>query len=446
MKLNIVNCFCTKETYSGNPAAIVRGFMEGKDKKQELAKKLNLPVTVFLSEVIDGACNIEFFYPETETPLCLHGTIGATYIIFKEEKPGDITFITKDKNILKVRVAENIIQVLVASKAVSSIVVDKLEICKMLNLNNINEVDSQLPFLISSVGSPKLLIPLKSFEILSALKPNFNLIAEWSKVNSINGLYVYTKDIRSNDLNFYARGFNPKGGHQEDAATGVAAAALSLALKQSIVVGQGKFLNRSSKIIVSYDNPNTIWIGGDIQEQIKNGEINFKKINENDLKLLHQWFQIPHVLKWYAREKIYTFKEIQGKYLPRIDDATIPSYIIYDQGKPVGYIQFYQVKYHFPEGIKNDRHPLFDDFKADELAGIDLFIADENYLRTGFSSNALKAFIDKYMKGNFQAVLVDPIKSNTTAVKFFEKNGFEHILSQDEQYHLMIKNIVEEIW
>lgn len=82
----------------------------------------------------------------------------------------------------------------------------------------------------------KLSVPLKSFELLDVLKPNFDWIAEWSKKNTVNGLYVYTKDVSNNDFNFCARGFNPKAGHQEDAATGVAAAALSLALKHNIVV------------------------------------------------------------------------------------------------------------------------------------------------------------------------------------------------------------------
>jgi GNAT superfamily N-acetyltransferase len=180
-------------------------------------------------------------------------------------------------------------------------------------------------------------------------------------------------------------------------------------------------------------------------QKMKKDNITFKKLQETDVVLLHQWFQIPHVLKWYAREKAYTFKEIQEKYLPRIKDATVPSYIVYDEDKPVGYIQFYQVEYHFPEGIKNNHHPLFDEFNPAELAGIDLFIADENHLRMGYSSNVLKAFINKYMKNNFKAVLVDPDKNNITAIKFFEKNGFKHILSQDEQHHLMIKNIGEDM-
>ena len=440
MQLNIINCFCTQETDSGNPAAIVRDFTKNKNERQALARKLNLPVTVFLSEVIDGTCNIEFFYPETEMPLCLHGTIGSAYIVSEEKKFADLKFITKDKNTLKSRVAENVIQVLVSSQPVPSIAIDKLKISKMLNLKNEDDFDLELPLLISSVGSPKLLVPLKSFELLSTLKPNFDLIAEWSLENAVNGLYVYTKDS-SNDFNFYARGFNPKTGHQEDAATGVAAAALSLALKKSIVVGQGVFLQRPSKIIVSYENSNNIWVGGKAQEKIKNKDIQFKKMSEDDLHLLHQWFQTPHVLEGYARGEKYTFEMIQEKYLPRISDATIPSFIIYENDKPVGYIQYYHLTDHLPEGIVDYNHPLFEEFKSNEIVGMDLFIADENYLHTGFSSEALAKFISMHINNKFKAILVDPIKQNISAISYFERNGFRNIMSQDNNHYLMVLRI-----
>lgn len=83
-------------------------------------------------------------------------------------------------------------------------------------------------------------------------------------------------------------------------------------------------------------------------------------MNENDLKLLHQWFQIPHVLKWYARDVKYTLEMIQEKYLPRINDYSISSFIICDYDKPVGYIQLYHLTDHFPERITDYNHPLKD--------------------------------------------------------------------------------------
>lgn len=70
MEINIINCFCIIETNSANPVAIVRYFIGNRNEKQALTKKLDLPVTVFLSEIKNGNCNLEFFYPGTEMPLC----------------------------------------------------------------------------------------------------------------------------------------------------------------------------------------------------------------------------------------------------------------------------------------------------------------------------------------------------------------------------------------
>src|SRR5204863_533303 len=121
---------------------------------------------------------------------------------------------------------------------------------------------------------------------------------------------------------------------------------------------------------------------------------------------------IPHIFKWYARNENYTLEMLQEKYLPRINNETIPSFIIYDQNDPVGYIQFYKLTNHLPEGMSDYSHPLFDDFMASEMIGIDLFIADVNHLHTGFASMVLMEFIHDYAKGSYKAVLVDPEKTN----------------------------------
>src|SRR5205823_5772701 len=160
--------------------------------------------------------------------------------------------------------------------------------------------------------------------------------------------------------------------------------------------------------------------------------IDFKKLTEDDLNLLHKWFHIPHVFKWYAKEP-YTLAMIQKKYLPRINDFTIQSYIIFDNEIPVGYIQIYQIDSHLPEGVTNYQHQLFNDFKKNELAGIDFFIADKNYLHKGFASKALQTFIDHCVRDKYKAILVDPLKQNKIAVSFFEKNNFQYLASDDTE-------------
>jgi aminoglycoside 6'-N-acetyltransferase len=112
--------------------------------------------------------------------------------------------------------------------------------------------------------------------------------------------------------------------------------------------------------------------------------------------------------------------------------------------KPMGYIQFYHVTDHLPEGVADYSHPLFIDFKPNEIVGIDLFIADENYLHTGFSSEVLEIFINTYINNKFKAMLVDPLKQNISAISFFERNGFRHIMGQDNNHGLMVLRIEQK--
>lgn len=265
MEAQFVNCFCTSENNSGNPAVIVQNFKGDCDEKQNLAKELNLPVTVFVSEFHNGYYPIEFYYPAREMPVCVHGTIGAAFILFKGMTAPQLSFITKQGRLLNVRKDKGLIQVRVAKDRIPDISFNKAEIAKILKLSDPNDIIDDLPFRVSSVGSPKLLVPLKSYELLMALKPDFDLLKKWSIKSAVNGLYVYTP---KNQNHYDARGFNPKGGHPEDAATGVAAAALSLSLQHDIVVEQGHVIKRPSQMMVSYIDAENIWVGGLIQDKL----------------------------------------------------------------------------------------------------------------------------------------------------------------------------------
>jgi RimJ/RimL family protein N-acetyltransferase len=154
--------------------------------------------------------------------------------------------------------------------------------------------------------------------------------------------------------------------------------------------------------------------------------IHFKSLTKNDLPLLHDWFQKPHVRKWYAREENYTIDMIKEKYLPRIlNPESIPNFIIYADNTPIGYIQLYCVNDFLPDGVTDYRHPLFDSFKPNEIAGIDIFIAVENYLKKGYATLTLTNFIKEHVQGKFTILITDPLKSNKNAVQFFERNGFQ---------------------
>ncbi len=162
--------------------------------------------------------------------------------------------------------------------------------------------------------------------------------------------------------------------------------------------------------------------------------INFKLLTENDLPVLHDWFQKPHIKQWYARDENYTLDMIKEKYLPRIfNPESIPNFIVYADNTPIGYIQLYCVNNSLPDGVTDYNHPLFDNFKPNEIAGLDLFIADENYLKKGYATLTLTNFIKQYVQNKFTLLVTDPLKNNENAIQFFMKNGFKKLPSHPSQ-------------
>ena len=264
MNLNIIDCFCTSFPDSGNRAAVITDFDGDKNDKQSLAKQLNLPVTVFISDKEAQIPTLEYFYPDTEMPLCLHGTIAASEILLQERETESCVFITSNGYKLNINKRESLIQVEVAKQQSPAIEIDRTLICRMLNLSDEAVIDDLAwPLTVASVGSPKLLIPIKSKEALLQLEPDASFIKEWSIANQVNGLYLYaTPNASESDIDFFARGFNPKTGHHEDAATGVATAALATCLKKSLIIQQGDKLGCPCTIVTTYVDDEHIFVGG----------------------------------------------------------------------------------------------------------------------------------------------------------------------------------------
>lgn len=169
-------------------------------------------------------------------------------------------------------------------------------------------------------------------------------------------------------------------------------------------------------------------------------QISFRPLCEDDLKLLHQWFQLPHIKRWYARNKTYSFEAIKNQYLPRIHaPEKIPNYIIVFGNTPIGYIQLYHLDSSLPDGVTNYNHPLFETYDPKDIAGIDLFIADENFLHKGYGAKTLNAFINNYIKDTFKAVVADPMRNNQMAIEFFKRMGFvEDIETSKESQNILL--------
>lgn len=169
--------------------------------------------------------------------------------------------------------------------------------------------------------------------------------------------------------------------------------------------------------------------------------IQFKPLQENDLILLYKWFQEPLINQLYARNKAWSFEEISAKYLPRIQSQEkIPSFIVYNDNNPIGYIQYYCFTDYLPEGIST-YNPLFKEYYPEELAGIDLFIATISERGKNLGKTIINTFIVEFLM-DYQGVVVDPEVSNLFAIRCYEKTGFiKSSISENANHLIMIKKL-----
>lgn len=248
----------------GNPCAIVdTAIALSEETMQKTATELNLPETVFILPD-SNEYSLRFFATKGELPLCCHGTLGAVFYLFKSnvnQRPNIKTY--KDNIKIDVKYENNLVSMSIANKGKKlTTPIDLLTIGTMLNIDQ-DAIAKNLDCTVASIGSPKLFVPLINRATLFEMTPDLDLVSQWCKDNAINGLYAYSDDTENSDADYVGRNFNPLFSHQEDIATGTAAAALCHMLCQSrgqsegtFTIEQGANLGSPSKIYISISKDN----------------------------------------------------------------------------------------------------------------------------------------------------------------------------------------------
>lgn len=249
----------TKHAHQGNPAGVVL-LREplAHSAMQKIATALEFSETAFV-ELYHTPTSyytpLRFFTPQQEIDACAHATIAAAHVI-ANNNVGIMKF-TTNKGVVHVRrMKDGFIEIMMGNATFSTPEQNRGHIAEILGIKEEQLGKKDLfPCQITSVITPKLIIPVDSLDTLMSIKPNLNGIAEYCKQSGARGFYPFTFETQEERSDFHARQFNPLAGINEDAATGVAAGALAayirkhnLSIKTRFIVEQGLALNTFCKI------------------------------------------------------------------------------------------------------------------------------------------------------------------------------------------------------
>lgn len=271
----------------GNPAPIVIDAAGMSDADMQYVAQVYGHESGFVLPPPQGSgCDFEFRFwvPNHEMSMCGHATVGAVWLLAKlgRLRSNAISIWTKSGQV-NARIESTSEQDVLVEVSQPTGSVEPLPDlpgieAELLDVLGITTADlAPFPIQNARTSRVKTLIPLKSVSALDGLKPDFGRIEQLCARIDSTGLYPYAvsdKDAQIID----ARQFPRSSGYPEDAATGIAAAALSFGLlangiveasARRITIRQGRAMKRPSEIAIRFilENGRAVgcWLGGVVQ-------------------------------------------------------------------------------------------------------------------------------------------------------------------------------------
>jgi PhzF family phenazine biosynthesis protein len=254
MHVQTLKCFGASPG-EGNPALVIED--SGMDLAARQAWTAARNTTCVFLEKEGDALQVDYFYPHTRSPLCLHATLAVAAVLFgRAENAGTIAVTTAMKGQrLELSREGGDYFVRLAPQPAPQVDISGEQVATLLNAPGLAQAS---PPRVASVGSPKLLVEVRDVATLSALAPDLAGIAAWGKAQGVSGLYVY---CRREAGVFEGRNFNHLDPALEDSATGVAAGALAVALGHDLILRQGRVMG-SDCLIRARVEGDAILVGG----------------------------------------------------------------------------------------------------------------------------------------------------------------------------------------
>lgn len=142
-------------------------------------------------------------------------------------------------------------------------------------------------------------------------------------------------------------------------------------------------------------------------EPIQGPRLRLRPLTPDDLPMLMRWLTDPGVQEFYGRPP-ESLAQAHDIYLVA-EDAPCWRFIIEDQGRPVGEIQYY--------------HPYLNERWS---AGIDILIGEPGDRNRGLGTEAVRTLLlHLFEVKGVNRVTIGPEPANRRAIRSYEKTGFQ---------------------
>lgn len=287
--IEIINVF-SAGAGGGNPAPIVVDADGMSDREmQEVAQYTGHESAFVLRPDSQDSADFvfRFWVPNHEMEMCGHATVAATWLLAQTGRlVGDRVAIRTKSGIVDARISRDgarlIVEISQPAGRLES--VDDSMATVIAEVLGISQ-DALAPYPIqnATTSRTKTLIPLRDVQTLNGLTPQLARIERLCEDLNSTGLYPYAINNGEAQL-FEARQFPKSSGYPEDAATGIAAAALTFGLlknglltapQSQVTIRQGFAMGKPSQIKVTlrFSDGQAIgcWLTGSAERSVDSG-------------------------------------------------------------------------------------------------------------------------------------------------------------------------------
>ena len=151
----------------------------------------------------------------------------------------------------------------------------------------------------------------------------------------------------------------------------------------------------------------------------RDATVTLRLMTEQDLPMLHDWLNRPHIVEWWGgEEERPTLEDVLIHYLPRVlAEESVTPYIAMLGEEPIGYAQSYVALGSGDGWWEEETDP--------GVHGIDQSLANPSQLNKGLGTKLVRALVERlFSNPTVTKIQTDPAPNNLRAIRCYEKAGF----------------------